>query len=98
LIAALSTIGISISINPHLQAAAISLLAILTLLLIFKDFRTYRKYGPLFFATLASVTLIGMMYIHFNKVIESFALLVLFIAALWSWQLKRRAFTKKPGL
>ena len=36
LIAVLSAIGISISINPHLQAAAIALFAVATLLLVFR--------------------------------------------------------------
>ena len=90
LIAILSAIGISISINPHLQAVAISLFAILTLALVFRDFRKHRGVGPLVLATLASATLIGIMYIQYNKILESIALLALFAAALWSWGLHRR--------
>jgi hypothetical protein len=90
LIAALAAIGISISINPHLQAAAISLFAVVTLLLIFRDCKKYQALGPLILAAIASATLIGTMYIHFNKVVESIGLLELFIAALWNWQLNRR--------
>ena len=90
LIAALSAIGISISINPHLQAAAISLFAVITLLLVFKDFKKHQNLGPLILAAVASATLIGTMYIHFNKVVESIGLLELFIAAIWSWLLSRR--------
>ncbi len=90
LIAALSAIGISISINPHLQAAAISLFAVVTLLLVFRDFKKHQNLGPLILAAVASVTLVGMMYIHFNKVVESMGLLALFSAAIWSWQLSRR--------
>ena len=90
LIAILSTIGITISINPHLQAAAISLFALATLLLVFRDFRKHRGIGPLILAGVASVILIGTMYINFNKVVESVGLLALFAATLWSWQLDRR--------
>ena len=90
LIAALSTIGITISINPHLQAAAISLFALATLLLVFRDFRKHRGIGPLILAGVASIILIGTMYIHFNKVAESVGLLALFAATLWSWQLDRQ--------
>ena len=90
LIATLSAIGISISINPHLQAAAISLFAVVALLLVFRDFKKHQNLGPLILAAVASVTLVGSMYIHFNKVVESMGLLALFIATIWSWQLSRR--------
>ena len=90
LLAVLSAIGISISINPHLQAAAIALFAVVTLLLVFRDCKNYQALGPLILAAIASATLIGTMYIHFNKVVESIGLLELFIAALWNWQLSRR--------
>ena len=90
LIAVLSAIGISISINPHLQAAAIALFAVATLLLVFRDFKKHQALGPLILATVACATLLGTMYIHFNKLLESIGLLELFIAALWSWQLSRR--------
>ena len=95
LIAALSAIGISISINPHLQAAAISLFAVVTLLLVFSDFKKHQNPGPLILAGVASATLIGTMYIHFNKLLESIGLLELFITALWSWQLRRRDCRQK---
>jgi len=97
LIAALSALGISISINPHLRAAAISLFAVVTLLLVFNDFKKHQNPGPLILAGVASATLIGTMYIHFNKVLESIGLLELFIAALWSWQLSRRDRKQKQA-
>ncbi len=89
-IAVFSAIGISVSINPHLQAAAISLFALAALLLVFRDFRTHRARGPLILAALAAAVLIGTMYIHFNKIFESVGLLALFGAALWSWQVSRK--------
>jgi hypothetical protein len=90
LIATLSTIGISISINPQLQAAAISLFSLVALLLVFRDFRNHRGIGPVILAALASATLISTMYIHFDKLVESFGLLALLAATLWSWWLNRR--------
>jgi hypothetical protein len=97
LIAALAALGISISINPHLQAAAIALFAVVTLLLVFKDTRKHQNLGPFILAAVASATLIGAMYVYFNKVIESIGLLELFIAALWSWQLSRRDCSKSQA-
>jgi hypothetical protein len=90
LIAGLSVIGISISINPHLQAVAISLLALITLLLVFRDFRRHREHGPLLLAAIATATLIGTMYIHYSKMVESVGLLLLLAAALWGWQINRK--------
>jgi hypothetical protein len=90
LIAVLSAIGISISINPHLQAIAISLFALITLLLIFRDFKRHREHGPLILAAIATVTLIGTMYIHYSKMVESVGLLLLLAAALWGWQINRK--------
>ena len=89
LIAAFSFIGVSISINPHIQAAAISLLSLVTLGLVFRGFKNNRKIGPLVLALAATVTLIATMYIHFNKIAESLGLLALFTSALWSWHINR---------
>lgn len=90
LIGALSAIGISVSINPHLQAAAISLFALATLVLVFRDYRQHRVREPLILAAIAAAVLIGTMYIHFNKIAESISLLALFAAALWGWRVNRR--------
>ena len=90
LIAALAAMGISISINPHLQAAAIALFSVVTLLLVFRDTKIHQNHGPIILAAVGSATLVITMYIHFNKVFESIGLLELFIAAIWSWQLSRR--------
>jgi uncharacterized membrane protein len=95
LIAAFSFIGVSVSINPHIQAAAISLLSLVTLGLVFRGFQSNRKIGPLILAIAATVTLIATMYIHFNKIAESLGLLALFASALWSWQINRSSCGRK---
>ena len=93
MIATFSLVGISISINPHIQAAAISLFSVVTLSLVFSGFKKNRRIGPLILATIATGTLIGSMYIHSNKIIESLGLLTLFASALWSWQINRARCT-----
>ena len=95
LIAAFSLVGVSISINPHIQAAAISLFGVVTLGLVFNGFRKNRRIGPLILATVATAVLIATMYIHFNKIIESLGLLALFASALWSWQINRSQCAQK---
>jgi hypothetical protein len=89
LIAMFSFIGISISINPHVQAAAISLFSVVTLAMVVSAFKKNRAIGPLILAIAATVTMIATMYIHFNKIVESLGLLALFTSALWSWQISR---------
>jgi len=96
LIATMSFIGVSLSIDPHIQAAAISLLSLVTLGLVFRGFKKNRTIGPLILATAATVTLIATMYIHFNKIVESLGLLALFTSALWSWQINRARCGRKP--
>ena len=95
LVAVFSFIGVSVSINPHIQAAAISIFSMVTLVLVYRGFKQNRKIAPLILATLATVTLIGTMYIHFNKIVESLGLLALFAAALWSWQINRTQCARK---
>jgi len=95
LVAAFSFIGVSVSINPHIQAAAISIFSMVTLVLVYRGFKQNRNIAPLILATLATVTLIGTMYIHFNKIVESLGLLALFTAALWSWQINRKQCAQK---
>ena len=89
LIAIFAAIGVTVSINPHVQAAAISLFSIATLALVFREFKKNRNLGPLILATVAAVTMIGSMYIYYDKVIESLGLLALFGSALWSWKASR---------
>ena len=89
LIAVFSVVGISISINPHVQAAAISLFSVVTLAMVVSAFRKNRAIGPLILAVAATATMIATMYIHFNKFLESLGLLALFASALWSWQISR---------
>jgi hypothetical protein len=90
LVAALSALGLTIAINPHLQAAAISLFAVLSLLLVYRQFRRHRARGPLLLSAAACTVLIGTMYLYFDKLIESVGLLALVGAALWSWRSCRR--------
>jgi len=46
--------------------------------------------GPLLVCALAAIVLIGTLYIHFNKIVESIALLALFAAAFWNWKINRQ--------
>lgn len=88
--ALLAVFGISLSINPHVQAVLISLFAVLTSALIFKGFRQHRKIGPLILASAGAVVIIVTMYISYSKLIESFGLLALVMAAGWNWYIARR--------
>ena len=89
LIAVLTALGITLVINPHVQAAAISLLALITLAMVFIAFRKNKIRGPLILSAIGALIVIGTMYIHYDKIIESVGLLALFASALWSWRVSK---------
>lgn len=88
--AVLAVFGITLSINPHVQAVLISLFAILTSILIFKGFRQHHKVGPLILACTGALVIILTMYISYDKLIESIGLLALVSSAIWNWYIVRR--------
>lgn len=88
--ALLAIFGITLSINPHIQAIIICLFAILTSILIFKGFLQHHKIGPLVLASAGALVIILTMYISYSKFIESIGLLALVIAAGWNWHIARQ--------
>lgn len=89
LVAILSVFGITIVINPHIQAGVISLFAALTLGFVFLGYRTHHVRGPMILSAIGAVLVIGSMYIYFNKLVESLGLLALIVSAVWSWRASR---------
>lgn len=85
-VAVLSVFGITIAINPHIQAAVISLFAVLTLGFVLLSYRKHHAPGPMILSVLGAVLIVGTMYIHFNKIVESLGLLALIASAIWSWR------------
>ena len=88
--ALLAIFGITLSINPHIQAVLISLFAILTSVLIYQGFRQHRKFGPLIVASTGALVIILTMYVSYSKLIESVGFLALVIAAGWNWYIARK--------
>jgi hypothetical protein len=91
LIALFSAIGITLVINPHVQAAAISLFALITLAMVFVAYRNNKVPGPLILCAIGALIVVGTMYIQYDKIIESVGLLALFVSALWSWRVNKSA-------
>jgi len=88
--ALLAIFGLTLSINPHVQAILISLFAILTSFLIYKGFMQHHKVGPLILAGVGALVIILTMYIWYSKLIESAGLLALVVAAGWNWYVARQ--------
>lgn len=88
----LSLFGITLVINPHMQAAAISLFALITVVFVYLSYNSHRNIKPLILAGIGAIFIVGTMYIAFNKIVESIGLLMLIAAAVWSWR------TSKQGL
>ncbi|MDH3286217.1 MAG: MerC domain-containing protein [Betaproteobacteria bacterium] len=85
-VAVLSVFGITIAINPHIQAAVVSLFAVLTLGFVFLGYRKHHVLGPMILSVLGAVVIVGSMYIFFNKIVETLGLLALIASAIWSWR------------
>ena len=86
----LALFGITLGINPHVQAILISLFAILTSVLIYKGFMRHHNIGPLLLAGIGALVIILTMYISYSKLIESAGLLALVVAAGWNWYVARQ--------
>jgi len=89
LVGLLSLFGVTLIINPHVQAAVISVFALLTLVLVAFDWRKHWHRGPMVVALLGAVIVVGTMYVAFHKVVETVGLLALIGAAIWNWRLVR---------
>ena len=90
IVAILSLLGVSIVINPHIQAAVISLFALLTLGFVFLGYRGHGIVSPLILSAIGALLILGTMYISFSKLIESFGLLALVVSSVWSWRVSER--------
>jgi hypothetical protein len=88
-VAILSFFGITIAINPHIQAAVISLFAVLTLSFVFLGYKEHHVLGPMFLSVIGALVIVGTMYIYFNKIVESLGLLALIASAVWSWRVSK---------
>jgi hypothetical protein len=89
IVAILSLFGLSIVINPHIQAAVISLFALLTLGFVFLGYREHHVVGPLILSAVGVLFIIGTMFITFSKIVESFGLIALIVSAIWSWRVSK---------
>lgn len=85
----LPTLGASFAINPHLQAALVSLLAAMTFGFALFAYRSHRQSAPVVTVALGAVTIIGSMYIYFDKIVESAGLVLLIVGAIWNWRVMR---------
>ena len=89
LVAILAVFGITIAINPHVQAAVISLFTVLTVCFVILGYRKHRVLGPLILSMIGATLVVGTMYISFNKIVESLGLLALIASAAWSWRVSK---------
>ena len=85
----LPALGASFAINPHLQAALVSLLAAMTFGFALFAYRSHRQMAPLVTVAVGALVIIGSMYIYFDKIIESIGLVVLIVGAIWNWRVMR---------
>ena len=89
LLVILPALGASFAINPHLQAALVSLLAAMTLGFALFAHKIHRQFAPVVTVGIGALIVIGAMYIYFDKLIESIGLVVLILGAIWNWRVMR---------
>ena len=89
LVALLSTFGISLTINPHIQAAAISLFAFMAAIFVLIEHKKHGNKGPVILAMVSAAIVLITMYIAYHKVAESIGLIALIGSTIWSWYLSR---------
>ena len=86
LVGLLSFVGITLAINPHVQAATISIFAVVTLVFVYFGYRDHRKAGPLIISVVGAALVVGTLYTVFNKVVETAGLVLLIGSSIWSWR------------
>ncbi len=89
LLVILPALGASFAINPHLQAGLVSLLAVMTLGFALFAYRGHRQMAPVVAVAIGAATIIGSMYIYFDKIVESVGLVLLIVGAIWNWRVMR---------
>ena len=92
-LSAVSLLGITVVVNPHAQAAAISLFSLLTLAFAFRGYRSHQHPIPLLLAGLGTLLVLGTAYVTFSKPIESIGFAALIGSGVFSWQAGRPAGT-----
>ena len=74
------------ALDQDLQAAVISVFALLTLGLIFRNYRAcHHVVAPVVMAAFGTILVVGSMYIMYNSIVESVGLVVLMSSAIWNW-------------
>jgi hypothetical protein len=86
LVAVLSLIEITIVIDPNLQAAVISLLAVLTVALVYLKHQVRRNVASLLLGGVGAMLIVGTMYISYSKPMETLGLFSLISASVWNWR------------
>ncbi|MCI0506516.1 MAG: hypothetical protein L0Z73_10455 [Gammaproteobacteria bacterium] len=73
-------------VNPHVQAAIISLFALLTSVFIIVNHRRCQPaFGPVVLGVVSVLLILGAMYVAYSQVVEAIGLTALIASALWSW-------------
>jgi len=84
--------------NPHLQAAVISLFALLTSVFIFINYRhCHGRYLPVILGAVSAAFVIGTMYIAYSPVVEAVGLAGLIVSAFWSWRANGHEVSSRSG-
>ena len=86
-------VSFTTSVNPHVQAAAISLFSLLTFMFIIVSYRyCHANLGPVILGGIGAILVVATMYLAYNQIVETIGLAALMVSALWSWWASRGQF------
>ena len=87
--------GVTVIVNPHIQAAMVGIFSMLALVFVFLGYRRHRIRGPVMLAGIGALVIVATMYVSYNKIVESIGLAALAASAIWSWRATRKM--RVPG-
>ena len=87
LVGILSIMGISLVVNPVVQASSISILALLAALLIVLHLKRARSLGPALVAIAGAAVILWVMWGTYNWMLELGGFVAILCAAYWDWRL-----------
>ena len=93
LTAILAALGIAIAVNNTLWSGAIVAFAALAVIGLGAGLIRHRKPWPFLTGGLGAAVIAYAMYVHYDRTIEMTGFLLLSLAAIWDWQLKKTRHT-----
>jgi len=88
-VSVLGALGMAIQLNETLWAGVIVLFAILALFGLGLGLKRHKIFWPVFLGITGTLAIIHAMYVQYDRSVEITGFILLFLAAIWDWQIRR---------